>query len=510
MKFISRIFYFIAVLLIICCGAVLVCAMSPSLTKSLAGVLYGSESEEDSADASKENVGLVVGGTEVQNGYVSPYQEDLELPELVNGRTGLEPVRVAEEEIPEEEAEELQNVLVTGNTGENLSFSEEFYPYYGMLGEDLQQLYCQIYANATEGVDSFAPVVEVSTDNVKKVFEAVYNDHPELFWVETEYSCKYTADGSCREITLKYNSTMNSLEEAKRIFQTQAQVIVDEAKKLSDAYSQEKYVHDALLANAEYDAGAEIGQSAYSALVNGRSVCAGYARAFQYVMQQLNIPCYYCTGYSGADHAWNIVKLGEGYYNVDVTWDDTTPATYDYFNKTDAEYANTHMRTDLSIYLPACEGGLYGSQSSAADAEDGASSDSAEGENSDLQYINPDPQEPLTLENSFVGTAKEKEEWENLKKAGITKDEVMDDMEEYYADCLEQMVAVGAGQQYFTNVIPESLWISVEQAYSEGKHEKGYVEEGLKQLKLENFAIQIQLDDIGGGYYRIYHNISTW
>ena len=121
----------------------------------------------------------------------------------------------------------------------------------------------------------------------------------------------------------------------------------------------EKYVHDALASAVTYDLTADMNQSAYSALVNGKSVCAGYARAYQYLLQQLGIPCYYCTGYSGGDHAWNIVKLDDGYYNVDVTWDDAAAIRYDYFNKTDADFASTHVRQNLSVYLPACNGTAY-------------------------------------------------------------------------------------------------------------------------------------------------------
>lgn len=118
-------------------------------------------------------------------------------------------------------------------------------------------------------------------------------------------------------------------------------------------------MHDALASAVTYDLTADMNQSAYSALVNGKSVCAGYARAYQYLLQQLGIPCYYCTGYSGGDHAWNIVKLDDGYYNVDVTWDDANTLRYDYFNKTDADFASTHVRQNLSVYLPACNGTAY-------------------------------------------------------------------------------------------------------------------------------------------------------
>ena len=51
----------------------------------------------------------------------------------------------------------------------------------------------------------------------------------------------------------------------------------------------EKFVHDALIDKISYNLGAEMNQSAYSTLVNGQTVCAGYARAFQYLLQQLGI-----------------------------------------------------------------------------------------------------------------------------------------------------------------------------------------------------------------------------
>ena len=135
-------------------------------------------------------------------------------------------------------------------------------------------------------------------------------------------------------------------------------------------------------------------------------------------------------------------------------------------------------------------------------------------EGSDLSaYVNSDPQEPLEYPSGTIVTdadRAEQQKQENLKKAGITEDDVLDNMTEYYADCLKQMVEVGEGQKYFTNVVPQSLWPAIEHAFGSDIYEKGYVTEGLKKLDKEHFAIQLQVDDISGGYYRIYHNIVTW
>lgn len=523
MKFIKRLFYLIIMLFMLGCVGVLVCAFNPALTQSLSQTLYGTG--EDSQTGGN---GILSGSTGVgdavlvqtgeDNGidlnglsalrdsiYVTPSKEQVTTPSQVSGKNGYEQIKEDAEQVEEEEGSSLQDELETGNVGENLHFDGEQYPYYAMLTEPMQRLYRQIYANATELVTAFSPAVAVNVNQLKNVFEAVYNDHPELFWLETGYSCKYLRSGQCMEITLQYNETANSLEEAKRSFQSKAQEIVSGAGSLGSDEEKEKYVHDMLMQRVEYNTQSAMNQSAYSALVNGQSVCAGYSRAFQYLMQQLGIPCYYCTGYSGEDHAWNIIRLENAYYNVDVTWDDTNPATYDYYNKTDDEFAETHMRKGLSIYLPACKDRA---------AENDAGNNNTE-DDSTQSLINPNPQKPLEWQGSFTGSNQDANETdaekeENLKKAGITEEEVMETMTEYYEDCLNQMTEVGSGLQQFSNVIPESLWKDIEAAYYNEGYRNGYVDEALKKLGVENFAIQLQGQRLGGGYYRLYHNISTW
>ena len=489
----------IVMLLILASAGILVCALNPSLTQKLADkIQLMKQPVETPSDLETE--GLVQ--ELATKGYLIPESLPQRVPEQVTGLTGYQPLTGQTEQILQEEADNLSSILSPGETGENAEFSQLYYPYYSMLNPTLQQLYRQVYANAEKLITSFAPVVPVTTGQVKNVMEAVYNDHPELFWLESEYSCKYLKTGICVEITLRYNATANDLTEAKKQFQAYAEEILEGARKLNSIYEKEQYVHDALVQVAEYAESSLMNQSAYSALVLGRTVCAGYARAFQYLMQQLEIPCYYCAGYTGQEHAWNIVKLDDGYRNVDVTWDDTDPGTYDYYNKTDSEFMETHVRTGLSIYLPACEGALHQGNSVATEGIADA-------------YINPNPQKPLRWQEreeqpEEPEKSEEEKKKENLEKAGITEDEVMETLKEYYEDCKASLIKVGVGDKKFSNVVPESLWPSIERAYGEGGHRAGYVDDALKELKVENFVIQIQVQRLGGGYCRIYHNIYTY
>lgn len=552
MKVVNKIMIGIAVLCLLLCGGILVFALNPDMTSSLAQKLYGNtvdmppgtEETGEGQTSGNGNISVTLpnGMPGEMNGYVAPSMDQMQIPEDVSGRTGFTPVQPEEQQIPDQEAQNLKETLGSGETGEGLSFSAEEYPYYQMLSENQQSVYRQIYANAQNLTEKFAPEKTVSASDVKTAFEAMIGDHPEMFWLETGYSSKYLANGQCVEIDLKYNSTADDLESAKQRFDAAAQNLITGAASLDSNYEKEKYVHDALASAVTYDLTADMNQSAYSALVNGKSVCAGYARAYQYLLQQLGIPCYYCTGYSGGDHAWNIVKLEDGYYNVDVTWDDAAAIRYDYFNKTDADFASTHVRQNLSVYLPACNGTAYrqenttgavgtGQPSEAGGAtpdpdagttpsggqtdgsvtdpgQQGDGTQESEQPGSSLSdYINPDPQEPLRYPSgNTAGSAG------NTTAAATPEPraDALTDLSSYYEDCRKQLTGLGSGDQHFDNVVPKSLWSTIEQSYHTGAYEQGYVVDVLKNLGMEYFAIQLQLVDIGDGYYRVYHNVVTY
>lgn len=505
MKILKRILYFVLALIMLLCAFILICAFNPALTDSLAGLISGQKQTEEDFTISVD-----VLDTDAEGIYVPPAKEDVNSPESVKGKSGYMPVQENGERITDADAESIQQGLDTGKTGDDMTFDAEYYPYYNMLDGGLKTLYRQIYANAQNLTTSFMPVVTVTVDQVRDVFEAVYNDHPELFWLKTEYSCKHLESGQCIQLTLQYHDIVEDAEEfetAQEQFEAAAYKILKGARQLGSDYEKEKYVHDELIKVVDYHEKTQMNQSAYSALVEGRSVCAGYARAFQYLLMELEIPCYYCTGYSGEEHAWDIVKLDDGYYNVDVTWDDTDPSTCDYFNKTDSDYAKTHLRKGMSVYLPVCnaddyrKGGAPGSNVADSELEDDAL---ASGRDELDTLINDNPQKPLTWEDTKDEMQKAREE------LGLTEDEVMDTLDKYYEDCKKQMKKVGSGKQQFITIIPKSLWSVIEEEYSDGGYKKGYVDESLKELKMEHFAIQLQTERINNHFYRLYHNVSTW
>lgn len=95
--------------------------------------------------------------------------------------------------------------------------------------------------------------------------------------------------------------------------------------------------------------------SAYAALIEGTSVCQGYANLFYRLALEMGLDARIIGGIGitstgSGPHAWNIVGLGDKYYNLDATWDAEwyenglcyehylTSASFDQDHIRDAEY----------------------------------------------------------------------------------------------------------------------------------------------------------------------------
>lgn len=577
MKFVKNLFYILMILLLAGSVGILLCATNPEMTNSLAAILYGTENMDGlfAGKPSKnpsdvpENPGIDQSGNSdhldtVDSGLSQPadqlFPEEAEsdsshtdssqqipiatIPSIVDGKNGYEPIDPTEEQITDKIADNLSKNVGTGPLGEDYQFDELFYPFYYMLNSAQQSLYRQIYANAMEVKASFAPAKTITVDLVKDTFEAVVNDHPELFYLQTGYSVKYTQTGRVVEIALSYYTFTNDLSQAKDLFDSSAESIVQMAKNTASVYDKERFVHNALISLAEYDDSAKWGQSAYGVLVDRASVCAGYARAFQYIMQRLGVPCYYCTGFSGESHAWNIIQIGDGFLNVDVTWDDTIPATYDFFNCTDEMYAGTHIRKGLSVNLPPCGASEYAGleqQKSPELTEDEADSLAALLASGEIPERNPLMDRPLSYDKDRTklpqsnddkdkqdssgtngdsnGNADNKNDSNQaeispediaLSELGLARDDVAWSIEDYYKTCLEKMVALASENQHFYVIIPENLYRNVESDYGLGVQEKEYLNEVMKKLGKTQYDMQLQVQRLGKGFYKIYHNVSLW
>ena len=129
-------------------------------------------------------------------------------------------------------------------------------------------------------------------------------------------------------------------------------------------YEKIKYVFETLVDRTQYDLGASDNQNIYSVFGNWTSVCAGYAKATKYLLDQMGVDSIYVTGNAeGESHAWNIVSCEGRYYCVDTTWGDPTyqegigvdvdTTSYEYLCCPDSMLSRTHT-ADSTFVLPEC------------------------------------------------------------------------------------------------------------------------------------------------------------
>lgn len=238
--------------------------------------------------------------------------------------------------------------------------TEQDWYYYRKLHEDDRELYRGILAGVRECRQTI-PVEESDTEVIGRVYQYLLYDHPELFWCTGEMTI--TSYPFYAELKPTYLWTGETLEKRKKRVERAAADCLSGVDADATDYQRVRHVFRYLVGHVDYNRKAKDNQSLYSALVRGESVCAGYSKAAQYLLQQLGVPCIYVTGTAdGEDHAWNIVQCDGMYYQMDVTFGDPTYSgegtvsnniNYSYLCCTDEELYQDHTPSDL-VKLPVC------------------------------------------------------------------------------------------------------------------------------------------------------------
>ena len=262
------------------------------------------------------------------------------------------------------ELDELEQVL-----DENILTHDDLSYAYSRLNESERKVYDEVYTAIVKYLDKM-PVSTTNPDTLDKVFNCVMIDHPEIFYVNGYRYTKYTVGDVIKRMAFVANYTY-SKQEADAIsadIDTIATGILMNVNQGSSDYDKIKYIFDTIVLQTEYEVDSPDNQNVISVLINKRSVCQGYSKTMQLLLNRLNIPCTLCNGVviGGERHAWNVVKADGKWYYLDVTWgdasyrlsDESDPGTeaivpdvnYDYFLVPYAELIKTHeIRTVIDM-----------------------------------------------------------------------------------------------------------------------------------------------------------------
>lgn len=159
------------------------------------------------------------------------------------------------------------------------------------------------------------------------------------------------------------NSDSSKLNEKDRyVLDTASNVIKDIIQDKMTDYEKEKTVYDWLFHYATYDESSLAAISddndnytPYGVLKSKKTICVGNATTFKLFMDMMGIDCKIIHSTANGEHAWNMVKIDDEWYHVDLTMDTEGSGNpqYNYFNVPDAVISTNGSSYDTKDYPAA-------------------------------------------------------------------------------------------------------------------------------------------------------------
>jgi transglutaminase/protease-like cytokinesis protein 3 len=196
--------------------------------------------------------------------------------------------------------------------------------------------------------DSFFIVRGVSKQGAMDLIDIAF-DHPETFGFEMEYTIR-TIHRGVYLVTFdhKYKNVDDKLQEVSDITdQILAEIITDDMTDFEKVHA----IHDWICNNISYERlPNNDDQELYAALTKRKTVCAGYAKLFSYMLSKVGIESdvisgsAVCSNGATIPHAWNVAIIDGGKYYFDLTWDDKeNEISYKWFGVSEDVFMTVHI-----------------------------------------------------------------------------------------------------------------------------------------------------------------------
>ena len=281
------------------------------------------------------------------------------------------------EEIDSLPGQEAEKTTAESDNTESCSFLDEGGSRFAYESLDAQE---QIwYGEIEQALGEMTDTVKLSTEpigqgldeqDIDRIFQCVLIDHPEIFYTTGYTYTKYSRGD--RTVGIDFAGTYSlpreeAVNKAEEIRGRASEWLSDIPSDASE-YDKVKAVYEKIIFSTDYDLNASDNQNIASVFLGNSSVCQGYAKATQYLLNRLGVMCTLVQGTvdTGEAHAWNLVRVDGDYYYVDTTWGDASyrmedgsgqeelpEINYDYLCVTTQELLRTH-RIESVVAMPEC------------------------------------------------------------------------------------------------------------------------------------------------------------
>lgn len=242
--------------------------------------------------------------------------------------------------------------------------------YYGILPKEGKAAYRMIYNGIKMRALNIVVPVYLHPVQIQEIYRQVLFDNPVFYYINQRV-IRMAGEPGYYILYPEYLYSNNDIELINRDIENILRKIDTKARTmLSNEFRLEKYLHDSVVKSVAYDYDSLQrddcfnAHSVVGAFLDNKAVCEGIAKAFKLLCNEYSMKCIVVLGkadpagkFDGDSyHAWNLVKVGNGSYHVDVTWDnmfdrDIEHISYDYFNVTTEDILKDHQPIGQ---LPLC------------------------------------------------------------------------------------------------------------------------------------------------------------
>ncbi|MDE7124361.1 MAG: hypothetical protein K2N83_02575 [Eubacterium sp.] len=177
------------------------------------------------------------------------------------------------------------------------------------------------YCSLDESINIFK--FKITQDELKRIVMYL-SVNQGFYYVNTAFSL-YELGGYVYNYLPDYTMTAEEIEKYNAQIEAVIAETAENARKLNTDIEKLIYIHNFIVDNIEYDEQKDSSKNndIYGALVLKKTMCIGYAQAFNCIAKRTGFESYIVTSEELA-HAWNLILLDGAYYFIDCTWDDPT------------------------------------------------------------------------------------------------------------------------------------------------------------------------------------------
>lgn len=160
----------------------------------------------------------------------------------------------------------------------------------------------------------------INEEELRAAFSSLYASVPELYFVASSYSLR-TAGERVLYMRPQYRFTGQARRRADMDFAARIADITAPVTETWSALEKVTYLHDYMVTHFAYDYAYEV-YDPYTLLTEGRGVCQAYTLLFCALCRAVGVDCEAVLCFE-MEHEWNQVRIGDNWYHVDLTWDET-------------------------------------------------------------------------------------------------------------------------------------------------------------------------------------------